>query len=82
MAILGHNFWSGGALVTIVVTLIGWLVALRRVARLDTPQKKSVQFYEALHFERRYYFATAITGARPLSDGRRLCGMSGKVLVT
>jgi hypothetical protein len=42
VAILGHNFWSGGALVTIVVTLIGWLVALRRVARLDTPQKKSV----------------------------------------
>jgi hypothetical protein len=59
---LGHNVWSGGTL-TIVVTLIGWLVALRGVVWLITPQEKLVQFYEALHFERKYYVATAITGA-------------------
>ena len=49
--VLGHNVWSGGAL-TVVVTLIGWLVALRGVVRLFTPQEKLVQFYKALHFER------------------------------
>jgi hypothetical protein len=59
--VLGHNVWSGGAL-TVVVTLIGWLVALRGVVWLFTPQEKLVQFYEALHFERKYYVATAITG--------------------
>src|SRR5580700_8651196 len=58
---LGHNVWSGGALT--IVTLIGWLVALRGVVWLITPQEKLVQFYEALHFERKYYVAAAITGA-------------------
>jgi hypothetical protein len=43
--------------------LIGWLGALRGVVWLFTPQEKVVQFYESLHFERRYYVATAITGA-------------------
>jgi hypothetical protein len=60
--VLGHNVWSGGAL-TVIVTLIGWLVALRGVVWLFTPQEKLVQFYEALHFERKYYVAAAITGA-------------------
>jgi FtsH-binding integral membrane protein len=60
--VLGHNVWSGGAL-TVVVTLIGWLVALRGVVWLFTPQEKLVQYYVALHFEQKYYVATAITGA-------------------
>jgi FtsH-binding integral membrane protein len=60
--VLGHNVWSRGAL-TVVVTLIGWLVALRGVVWLFTPQEKIVQYYEALHFEEKYYVATAITGA-------------------
>jgi hypothetical protein len=60
--VLGHNVWSGGAL-TVVVTLIGWLVALRGVVWL---------FYEALHFERKYYGYGNYRRARPLSDGRRL----------
>lgn len=59
---LGHNVWSGGAL-TVVVTLIGWLVALRVVVWLFTPQEKLIQYYVALHFEQKYYVATAITGA-------------------
>lgn len=59
---LGHNVWSGGAL-SVVVTLIGWLVALRGVVWLFTPQEKLVQYYEALHFEQKYYVASAITGA-------------------
>lgn len=60
--VLGHNVWSGGVL-TVVVTLIGWLVALRGVVWLFTPQEKLVQYYEALHSEQNYYVATAITGA-------------------
>jgi hypothetical protein len=51
--VLGHNVWSGGTL-TVVITLIGWLVALRGVVCLFTPQEELVQFYEALHFEQKY----------------------------
>jgi hypothetical protein len=60
--VLGHNVWSGGML-TVVVTLIGWLVTLRGFVWLFTPQEKLVQYYEALNFEQKYYVATAITGA-------------------
>jgi|BarGraIncu00222A_1022003.scaffolds.fasta_scaffold210669_1 hypothetical protein len=60
--VLGHNVWSGG-LLTVVVTLIGWLVTLRGFVWLFTPQEKLTQYYEALHFEQKYYVATAITGA-------------------
>ena len=60
--ILGHQIWSGGVL-TVVITLIGWLVALRGIVWLFTPQEKLTQYYEALHFEQKYYVATAITGA-------------------
>src|SRR5262249_52277733 len=60
--VLGHNVWHGGTL-TVVVTLIGWLVTLRGAIWLFTPQEKLIQFYEALHFEQNYYAATAITGA-------------------
>ena len=59
--VLGHNVWSGGML-AVVVTLIGWLVTLRGFVWLFTPQEKLVQYYEALHFEQKYYVATAITG--------------------
>jgi predicted phage tail protein len=60
--VLGHNVWSGRAL-TVVVTFIGWVVVLRGVVWLFAPQEKLVQYYEALHFEQKYYVVTAITGA-------------------
>ncbi len=60
--VLGHNVWSGGML-TVVVTSIGWLITLRGFVWLFTPQEKLVQYYEALHFEQKFYVATAITGA-------------------
>jgi predicted phage tail protein len=59
--VIGHNVWSGGML-AVVVTLIGWVVTLRGVVWLFTPQDKLVQYYEALQFEQKYYVATAITG--------------------
>jgi hypothetical protein len=60
--VLGHNIWRGGAL-TVAITLIGWFVSLRGVIWLVLPQEKLVQFYEAMHFERKYFLATTITGA-------------------
>ena len=43
--------------------LAAGLVTLRGFVWLFTPQEKLVQYYEALHFEQKYYVATAITGA-------------------
>ena len=60
--ILGHQIWSGGVL-TVVITLIGWLVALRGIVWLFTPQERLVQYYEALHLQRNYYYVAAATGA-------------------
>jgi hypothetical protein len=40
--VVGHNVWSGAAL-TVVVTLMGWLVALRGVVWLFTPQEKLIR---------------------------------------
>jgi hypothetical protein len=68
LAIGGVNVRSGGAL-TVVVTLIGWLVALRGGVWLFT------QYCEALQILRRY---GNYRRARPLSVHRGLCGMSGK----
>jgi hypothetical protein len=51
--ILGHQIWSGGVL-TVVITLIGWLVALRGIVWLFTPQERLVQYHEALHLQRNY----------------------------
>jgi aldo/keto reductase family protein len=50
--VLGHNVWSGGAL-TVVVTLIGWLVALAASSGCLRRKKNSSNFT----------VATAITGA-------------------
>jgi hypothetical protein len=40
--VVGHNVWSGAAL-TVVVTLMGWLVALHGVVWLFTPQEKLIR---------------------------------------
>jgi hypothetical protein len=59
--VLAHNVWSGGVL-TVIVTLIGWLLALRGVVWLFTPPEKLVKYYEAMRFEQNYYIYAAITG--------------------
>ena len=51
--ILAHNLWSGGAL-TIIVTLIGWLLAVRGIVWLCAPQARLVALYEAARFERNF----------------------------
>jgi hypothetical protein len=59
--VLAHNVWSGGVL-TVIVTLIGWLFVLRGVVWLFTPPEKLVKYYETMRFEQNYYLYTAITG--------------------
>jgi hypothetical protein len=59
--VLAHNVWSGGVL-TVIITLIGWLLALRVVVWLFTPPETLVKYYEAMRFEQNYYIYAAITG--------------------
>jgi hypothetical protein len=51
--VLGHNFWRPGAL-TIMVTVIGWLVTLRGFVLLLAPGPKLFAALEAAGFERLY----------------------------
>ena len=53
--ILGHNIWSGGAL-ALVVTLIGWLMAIRGAALLTLSPNATMKLFEALRYEQLFYF--------------------------
>jgi hypothetical protein len=52
--ILGHNIWSGGAL-PVVVTLVGWLTAIRGAVLLALPQDTKMKFFEALSYDEHFY---------------------------
>ena len=52
--VLGHNIWSGGAL-PVVVTLLGWLMAIRGAVLLALPQDATIKFFEALRYEELFY---------------------------
>ncbi|WP_156964583.1 hypothetical protein [Methylocapsa aurea] len=58
--VLAHNVWSGGVL-TVVVTLVGWLLLLRGVILLFTPSDKLVAYYEAMRLDQNYYVYLTIT---------------------
>jgi len=63
--ILGHNIWTGGA-VTIAVTIVGWVVALKGVSLLALPAGGLRRGFNAFHYERLFYvymIATAALGA-------------------
>lgn len=51
--VLAHNRWSGGVL-TIVVTLLGWIFLFRGLVLLFLPFDLLESFVAALHFENRY----------------------------
>jgi hypothetical protein len=51
--VLGHNRWRPGAL-TVVVTVVGWLVLLRGVVLLLAPGPKLLAALQAAGFERFY----------------------------
>ncbi len=53
--ILGHNVWSGGAL-PVIVTLIGWLMAIRGAAPLALSPDATNKLFDALQYERLFYF--------------------------
>jgi hypothetical protein len=58
--IIGHNIWSGGAL-PVVVTLLGWLMAIRGAVLLALPPDTTTKLFEALRYEERFYFFMAGT---------------------
>jgi hypothetical protein len=53
--ILGHNIWSGGAL-PVVVTLVGWLMAIRGVGLFALSPDGVMKLFEVLRYEERFYF--------------------------
>ena len=69
--ILGHNIWSGGAL-PVIVTLIGWLMAIRGASLLALSPNTIMKLFEALRYEQLFYlYMGAIATSWSLLD---LCG--------
>jgi hypothetical protein len=58
--IIGHNIWSGGAL-PIVVTLVGWLMAIRGAGLLALSTNATMKLFEALRYEQLFYFYMGAT---------------------
>jgi hypothetical protein len=52
--VLGHNIWSGGAL-TILITLLGWVVLVRGVLLLFLTSGETHGLLEAMQLERFFY---------------------------
>ena len=48
--IIGHNIWSGGAL-PIVVTLVGWVMAIRGAGLLALSPNTTIKIFNALHYD-------------------------------
>ena len=68
--VVGHNIWSGGAL-PVVITLIGWLMAIRGAGLLALSPDATIKLVQALRNEELFYGYMGITGRRSLPD---LCG--------
>ena len=59
--VLGHNLWSGGVL-PVVVTLIGYLTALKGLLILLLPPDTGTEVYlRALHYQQYFYVYAAFT---------------------
>jgi hypothetical protein len=52
--VIGHNIWSGGAL-PVVITLIGWLTAIRGVVLLALPPDTTIKVFEGLRYGELFY---------------------------
>jgi hypothetical protein len=57
--VLGHNIWSSD-LLTLIVTLIGWLTLIRSIILLFLPPEAIGRFIKAVRYEQNYYLFTAI----------------------
>jgi hypothetical protein len=54
--VLSHNIWSGGA-VTVMVTLVGWIVLIKGSLLLFlSPEQESGIFLDSLHLQQGFYF--------------------------
>ena len=58
--IIGHNIWSGGAL-PVVVTLVGWLMAIRGTGLLALSPNATMKVFEALRYEQLFYLYMGAT---------------------
>ena len=58
--IIGHNIWSGGAL-PVVVTLVGWLMAIRGTGLLALSPNATMKVFEGLRYERLFYLYMGAT---------------------
>ena len=52
--VLGHNIWSGGTL-TILVTVLGWVILIRGVLFLFLSSGETRGLLEAMQFEQFFY---------------------------
>jgi hypothetical protein len=57
--VLGHNIWSSG-LLSMIVTLIGWLTLVRSIILLFLSPEAVGRFIKAIQYEQNYYLFTAI----------------------
>jgi len=57
--VLAHNRWSGGVL-TVVVTVLGWIFLIRGLLLLFLPSDLLDSVFAAIGFAERYYLYAAI----------------------
>jgi hypothetical protein len=56
--ILGHNVWSGGAL-SVVVTLVGWLIVAKGLMLLLVTPEALKQLFDHMQYGEHYYLYLA-----------------------
>ena len=52
--VIGHNIWSGNAL-SVVITLLGWLMVIGGGGMLALSQGATIKLFEFLHYEKFFY---------------------------
>jgi hypothetical protein len=57
--VLSHNVWRGGVL-SVLVTLAGWIILLRGIAMLALPHQDIAALLNAVHYAQLFYVYTAI----------------------
>jgi len=63
--VLSHNVWSGSAL-AVIVTIIGWLSAMKGLVLFSLPPQALVKYFEGAHYGQLFFVymgGTFIIGA-------------------
>ena len=63
--VVGHNRWSGGVL-TVVVTVLGWLTLIKGVAILAAPSGTLATFYHWMGYPGSFRLVMAVAGLASL----------------